>query len=92
MLFNHWHIVTPATVSVETDTSTCRFARKLHVTVRSEELEARQLQHRVRYRFTQSRLVVKHKTEDEELSNLKNGSKFYQGCFFIQTIQLRTPA
>ena len=43
VLQHHCNIFTPAAVEVETDPSTLRFARKLRVVVRSEQLEACQL-------------------------------------------------
>ncbi len=58
MLEDHDHILTPATVSVKSDTST--FCPKVVVTC-SEELEAfQQSPHR--------HVSVKHKMEDEEKS------------------------
>ncbi len=65
VLLNHFHVVTPTTVNVKTDTSTVCFARELCVPIRSEELEACQLQCRFQYQST-SHISVKHIMEDEE--------------------------
>ena len=56
MLLDHCHVIAPATVNIEADSSTFRLSREFRVTVRSEKLEASQLQRRVRYRTTQPRL------------------------------------
>lgn len=44
MLLDHCHIVAQTTVDVETDSSHFSFTRKFHISVRSVELEACQLQ------------------------------------------------
>jgi len=65
VLQHHCHVSAPATVSIKADSSTFGFAGQLCVAIRSEELEAGQLQRRVRI-DPHSHVSVKHRTEDEE--------------------------
>ena len=67
MLQDHCHIIIPDTVTIKTDSSTFRFAGESCVTICSEELEACQLQHSVRY-WLQSHVSMKHEREDWEKS------------------------
>ncbi len=68
VLQDHCHIVTPVTVYIKTNTSTFPLVGELCVAIRSEKLEACQLQCRVRYRSTQPWLREAENRSGSEVS------------------------